>query len=79
MSLLTKEFVARDESLDSLWTQAEALGKVSVENPLFSTDYRVEIVFSRPNGSVIRARGQADHIRLAMARSIMEAKLLKEA
>lgn len=66
----------RFETLDSLWRQAERLGRVEVDRPVFDSVYRVRIRFERNTGTVVLAEGRNANIAFAVSDAIREAQAL---
>lgn len=63
-------------TLDELWTEAESLGRIEVEHPVFKDTYRVEIMFDTKSGSSVRAKFEAPRIWDAVHGAILEARSL---
>lgn len=63
------------ETFDSLWEQAEQLGRVSVETRIFGTGgkYEAEIVFNRLSGTSVYAKARHDSRTEALRGAIIEA------
>lgn len=64
------------ETLDSLWYEAEKLGRIEVDHPIGDAAYRVRIRFQRRTGTLIWAEGKHSDIHVALARAINEAREL---
>lgn len=65
------------ETLDSLWHEAETLGRVSVDSAIGSNGaYRARIRFERKSGTTIWAEGNDSEIKAALAMAINEAREL---
>lgn len=65
---------APSESLDRMWHEAEQLGLIEVDRPIFKSCYRVTIRFERRSGTSVRAVGEDQNIAFAMAKAINEAR-----
>jgi hypothetical protein len=68
--------LAQGEDLGSLWRQAENIGRIEVDHPFGSKDYRVQIRFTLRSGSTVWAQGLGSIIEIAMSLAIHEAKTL---
>lgn len=62
-------------TLDEIWSEAESLGQVSVDNGFSSNGYRVQIRF-QSRGSTVWATGSHSDIHTALQRAIEEARRL---
>lgn len=63
------------QSLDSLWKEAEALGRIEVDHSWSNRDdYRVRIKFERKTGTTVWAEGSDKNIAFAVASAINEAR-----
>lgn len=62
-------------TLDYLWDQASALGRVKVDHGIIDGQY-VEIQFKRKSGSLVYAKGYSSDIREAFRLVIAEAVAL---
>lgn len=65
----------RAETLDSLWAEAEALGKVGVDYT-FSGGYKATVNFKTASGSNIFAHGEGRRPHEALRSAIAEAMSL---
>lgn len=63
------------QSLDSLWEEAETLGRIEVDHSWKNRDdYRVRIRFERKTGTTVWAEGNDKNIAFAVASAINEAR-----
>ncbi|AKJ28815.1 hypothetical protein [Caldimonas brevitalea] len=69
----TETVLVSAQSLDSLWHEAEHLGKVSVDST-WGDAYRVRICFDRKSGTTVWAEGRNTKIEFALADAINEAR-----
>lgn len=67
---------AIEETLDSLWNDAETLGRVALKRGMFDGDYEAEIMFRNSSGSLIFAKGSDRDRNAALAKCINEARNL---
>lgn len=63
-------------TLDSLWAEAEIIGRVEVDKAWGGNAYKVQIRFSRASGTTVWATGEDMDIRRALQSAIAEARLL---
>ncbi|MBY6055356.1 hypothetical protein [Leisingera daeponensis] len=63
------------ETLDSLWAEAEALGKVGVDHT-FSGGYRATVNFHTASGSNVFAHGEGKRPHEALRGAMAEARSL---
>lgn len=61
---------------EQLWREAEKIGRVDVDHPGFSDEYRVQIRFYSSAGSTIWAAGKSADIVQALGLAIQEAQRL---
>lgn len=65
----------RSDSLESLWVEAEALGKVGVDSRLVG-GYRATVSFHTASGSHVFAHGTGARPHEALGAAIIEARSL---
>ena len=65
----------RSGTLDALWAEAEALGRVNVEQT-WTGKYKATVSFDTPSGSSIYAHAERQGPRAALRAAIEEARSL---
>lgn len=63
----------QQQTLDMLWSEAERLGRVSVESD-WSGIYKAQIRFDRKSGTTVWAGGKHSSALVALAHAINEAR-----
>ena len=63
----------RQITLDNLWQEASSLGRIEIDEPIFSKEIRVTIKFETPRGSVVHAKASGADVYIAFQCALSEA------